>query len=61
MAKSLTTKVLGYGSLLALTISAIFGGWKMFEQTNNVWVLRGGVVILAGFLVEKILNLNRKK
>lgn len=56
MFKQKLNKVLGYGSLLTLTTSAIFGGWKMFEEVNDVWVLRGIVVVLAGFLVEKILN-----
>lgn len=58
--KNISTKTLGYGSLLALTIAAVYGGWSLIEQIQNVWILRGAVVLLAGFLVEQVLRLNRK-
>lgn len=58
--KNKLNKTLSYASLLALTIAAVYGGWSLIEQVNNVWILRGAVVLLAGFLVEQVLRLNRK-
>lgn len=57
--KNISTKTLGYGSLLALTTGAIFGGWQLIDQVNNIWILRAGVVVLAGFLVEQVVRLTR--
>lgn len=58
--KNKLNKTLSYASLLALTIAAVYGGWSLIEQIQNVWILRGAVVLLAGFLVEQVLRLTRK-